>query len=373
MLYTFVNYSVALSTLIWAIILILPWRPWGVREQLNSFSPTHDQRELPSITVLIPARNEAEHITETINSLKQQGHGVRIIVIDDQSTDNTAYLAQQAGVEVISGSPLPTGWTGKLWALQQGLQHVQTPYILQLDADISLQTGILSSLLSKLHNEQYALVSIMALLPTDSAWQKLLLPAYVWFFKMLYPFALANSQSKHFSAAAGGCILLKTEALKAIGEYTAIKEAVIDDCNLAARFKQSGKRTWVGLSQQVISRRASQSLNDVTGLVARTAFTQLRYSSMLLCLASALLILVFWLPFIGLFLSNNTSLILGVSSLLAMFITYRPLLQFYQLNPLLSFCLPVIASLYLGMTWLSAFRYWRGKGASWKGRYYTSK
>lgn len=370
-MHTIVGYCVIFSTLIWCIIALLPWRPWGVREQLETDTDAIAAHvDLSEITVLIPARNEAENIQQTLRDLQQQGQGHRILVIDDQSSDDTALLSRKIGANVITGSDLPEGWTGKLWALQQGLQQVRTPLVLQLDADISLQPGILPALLQQLKTNNHAMVSIMALLPTTGFWQKLLLPAYVWFFKMLYPFALVNGKNKLFSAAAGGCILLRTDVLRSIGEYNAIKHAVIDDCTLAAQIKSSGHSIWIGLSRSVISQRASETFNDITQLVSRTAFTQLRYSISLLLVTTALLIVVFWMPLAGLLLTSEAIKSAALLSLLIMVICYWPFMRFYHLNPFYGLLLPLTATLYLGMTWLSAWQHWRGQGASWKGRYY---
>lgn len=365
------EYLVWLSALIWLIILLLPWRPWSTRERLEPSEDTPTDADLSGITVLIPARNEARHIADTVAAVRQQGRGHRITVIDDQSDDGTAEIARQAGADVINGTPLPNGWTGKLWALQQGLERVETPYILQLDADITLQPGILAALLDKLHSEQRSLVSVMALLPVQRFWQRWLLPAYVWFFKMLYPFALANGSRRYFAAAAGGCILLRTGVLRNIGGYQAIRGAVIDDCSLAAAIKRDGHSIWLGLSRSVISRRASSSLSDVADLVSRTAFTQLRHSITLLLLVSGLLILVFWMPLAGLMIPDISARSAGLLSLLIMTGCYLPLMRFYRLPVWSGLLLPAIASLYLGMTWLSAWRHWRGCGAGWKGRHYA--
>ncbi len=370
-MHTAIGYCVIFSTLIWCIIGLLPWRPWGVREQLEANTDISDAHsDLSDITVLIPARNEAENIQQTLQALQQQGQGHRILVIDDQSSDDTAILSRQMGADVITGSELPENWTGKLWALQQGLQQVQTPLVLQLDADISLQPGILPVLLQQLQTDNRAMVSIMALLPTAGFWQQLLLPAYVWFFKMLYPFALANGKSKFFSAAAGGCILLRTDVLRSIGEYNAIKHAVIDDCTLAARIKSSGHSIWIGLSRSVISQRASETLSEITQLVSRTAFTQLRHSLFLLLITTALLMVVFWMPLAGLLLASDVIKSAALLSLLIMLICYWSFMRFYRLNPFYGLLLPLTATLYLGMTWLSAWQHWRGQGARWKGRYY---
>lgn len=365
------EYGVYLSAVIWLIILLLPWRPWGVSEQMEPDGSDNSQADLSEMTVLIPARDEAGHIHATIMALLGQGTGHRIIVIDDQSNDSTGEIARQAGAEVIVGNALPAGWTGKLWALQQGLEQVRTPLVLQLDADIALKPGILCALVHKLKTENRALVSIMALLPTGHFWQRWLLPAYVWFFKMLYPFALANGRHRRFAAAAGGCILLRTDALRDTDGYHAIKHAVIDDCALAAAIKGSGHKIWIGLSRSVISRRASATLGDIANLVSRTAYTQLRHSFLLLLLVSILLMLVFWMPLAGLIMADVQLPIAALLSLLIMAVCYYPLMRFYRLPVWSGLCLPLIAMLYLGMTWLSAWRHWRGRGAHWKGRHYA--
>ena len=251
------------------------------------------------------------------------------------------------------------------------------PWLLQVDADIEVAPGLLAALLRQQADGGaggYDLVSIMALLPVAGVWQRLLLPAYVWFFMLLYPFRLANGPNPRFAAAAGGCILLRRRLLEKIGGYAAVRHAVIDDCALATACKRAGGRTWVGLSRQVVSHRASESLRDVADLVARTAYTQLRHSPLLLLVVSGLLVFAFWLPPVLLLLPGMAPLTRIGAGLawLAMAAAYVPLLRFYRLLPLWAVALPLVATLYLGMTWLSAWRHWRGIGASWKGRNYQN-
>lgn len=361
--------------LAWLALLLVPWRPWSTAERLMA-TVSNGPADLSEVTVLIPARDEANHIAATVAAVRAQGVGHRIIVIDDQSTDGTAEAARCAGAEVITGQPLAAGWTGKLWALEQGRRQVVSPLILQLDADIELRPGVIPALLKR-HASGYGLVSVMAMLPAISPIQKLLLPAYVWFFMLLYPFRLANGPSPRFAAAAGGCLLIQTDVLATLGGYEAIRGRVIDDCALAAAAKRRGARTWIGLSEQVISHRTCQTVAHVRDLVARTGFTQLGHSTMALVALTAVMLWLFWLPLAALYVGPTLSwtvfpwaAVAGAAAWLAMVLAYAPLLAFYGLSPAWGLVLPITAALYLWMTWVSAWRHWRGRGAQWKGRTY---
>ncbi|GAB6068026.1 glycosyltransferase [Methylothermus subterraneus] len=354
---------------LWAGILILPWQPWRIREVLEpdcrASCPYHD------LTVLIPARNEADCLAATLAALAAQAPGLKVIVVDDNSEDDTAAIARKApnlALTVLTGKPLPPGWSGKLWALEQGLKCVETEKVLLLDADIRLEPGMLAALLAKMARERLDFVSIMAQLKTESFWEKLLLPAFVYFFKLLYPFSLANSRTSRVAAAAGGCILTKTEVLKQCGAFASLKDALIDDCTLAKRVKRQGYSTWLGLSHGVLSQRRYVRLNAVWDMVARTAFTQLRYSIGLLALCTAVLGLLAWVPVMALFQAKFWWL--GAASLGMMLLSYRPVLGFYRLPWALGLVLPAVSTLYLLMTWDSARRYWRGERSRWKGRVY---
>lgn len=371
-----------IAALCWVGLLLLPWRPWSTRERLEPKALEVAEplaRELAAqLTILIPARDEAEGIQRTIRALRQQASELEILVIDDESSDATAALAQQAGARVIRGQPPPPGWTGKLWALEQGRQHAQREWILQIDADIEVGPGMLQALMrqqQQLPGRGYDLVSIMALLPVEGFWQRLLLPAYVWFFKLIYPFALANGPRPAVAAAAGGCILVRRQLVADIGGYAALRHAVIDDCTLAACCKKAGGRTWLGLSRAVLSHRASTTLGELADLVARTAYTQLRHSVALLLLVTLLLVLSFWVPPLLLLLPSipASSQYLAILAWLALILAYWPLQYFYRLSPAWGLLLPVTATLYLWMTWLSAWRHWRGRGAQWKGRSYLDQ
>ncbi len=357
---------------IWLAILLLPWRPWSTREILDPTSSPPDD-DLGDITVLIPARNEAAVIGTTLSSLKKQGHGFAVIVVDDRSTDGTVAVAQTSGVEnlrVVSGGPLPEHWSGKLWALEQGFQHVETPLTLLLDADISLGPGVVGLLRQRSKENTLQLISLMARMRLASFWERLLMPAFVYFFKMLYPFHLSNSSFTGVAAAAGGCILLETRVIQEIGGFEAIRNELIDDCALARRVKSLGSRTWIGLTHSVHSLRSYERLGEVWNMVARTGFCQLRYSTILLAATTAIMLATFWLPVAGLFFPTTVAKILSAGALGALILSYLPTLKFYGLSRRWALALPLIATLYLAMTWSSAIRFWFGEGSSWKGRFY---
>ena len=367
------NYLAAIGAFIWLAILLLPWRPWDTREVMDSTSASPDTN-LSDITVLIPARNEAEMIGTTLSSLKSQGHDLAIVVVNDRSTDGTASVAQTSGMRnlrIISGEPLPAGWSGKLWALEQGFCHVNTPLTLLLDADIELQPGIVQALRQKLKEDRLHLVSLMSQMRMVNFWERLLMPAFVFFFKMIYPFRLSNSSFPRVAAAAGGCILLETRLIKEIGGFKAICKELIDDCALARRVKSFGYRTWIGLTHSAHSLRSYDNLGDIWNMVARTAFCQLRYSVMLLVGTTMIMLVVFWLPIAGLFFPAAGAKIISAFALGALLLTYLPTLKFYGRSGGWVLALPFIATLYLVMTWSSAIRYWVGSGSPWKGRFYA--
>ena len=361
-----------LGALLWLIILLLPWRPWSTRECLDG-EPDDNTEDLGDITVLIPARNEADFIQATLAGIKAQGKNVKVILVDDQSEDETAALAGKmfdTRLRIVSGRPLPEGWSGKLWALHQGFQQVATPFVLLLDADIALKPGILSGLRRKMLDEGFHLISLMAFLRMVSPWEKLLMPAFIYFFKLLYPFRLSNSAHPRVAAAAGGCILLKTDMLKAMGGFEVIRGALIDDCALAGQIKRMGGRTWIGLTHSAESLRAYDRIGVIWRMVARTAFHQLHYATTLLLLLTGIMILMFCIPVAGVFFPSFGTWILSLLGLLFMVLGYIPTLKFYGLNWKWAFFMPLIGMLFLAMTWTSAIRYWRGKGAEWKGRAY---
>ncbi len=361
--------AAVLAAALWTLVLLLPWQPWRNREVLEpGAGETADHRDL---TVLIPARNEADVIGRTLEALAVQAPGLKVVLVDDGSDDGTAEVARQVDglrLTVVAGEALPPGWSGKLWALEQGLRYVETAQVLLLDADIELKPGMLAVLLAK-QAEGWDFVSIMAWLRTRSWWEKLLMPAFVYFFKFIYPFALANSPRISWVAAgAGGCILVRTEALRRCGAFASLREALIDDCTLATRVKALGYRTWIGLSHGVVSHRAYDDLETIWNMVARTAYTQLRYSPWLLAVCTLLMGEMFLVPVAA--IAMPPARLWGLSAWILMALTYLPTVRFYRLSPAWAPALPAVASLYLAMTWSSAWRYWHGVRSAWKGRVY---
>lgn len=359
------------AAIVWFGTLLAPWRPWSTRERIEPDAGTAGEADLGEITVLIPARDEAEVIGTTLAGLQAQGRGLNVVLVDDQSTDATAQIAAAfPNTRVISGKPLPAGWAGKLWALEQGKAEVRTPLTLLLDADIELRPGLLAALLR--HKQAHGLhfVSLMADLRRTSFWDRLLLPAFVYYFKLLYPFALSNSRFRHVAAAAGGCVLVDSAALHRAGAFASLRNALIDDCTLARQIKGAGYRTWVGLSRGVVSLRPYGNLGSIHEMVARSAFTQLYYSNLLLLLVTLIFAAAYWLPLAALFVPGAQGL--AAAALLAMALGYWPTLRYYGMSPLWLLLTPLGATLYLAMTWSSAIRYWRGMRSRWKGRVYAS-
>lgn len=369
--------SLALAgAVVWLGILALPWQPWRTRERLEAGAKTIEM-DLSGVTVLIPARDEAEVIGQTLAALGRQGPGLRIVLVDDRSGDGTAAAARLAApagchLEIVAGAPLARGWAGKLWALEQGLRRVKTPLVLLLDADIELAPGLVPSLLAAKQEKGVALLSLMVELRMRGFWEALLMPAFVYFFKLLYPFRLANAKTRWVAAAAGGCILLEREALAEIGGFAALKGAIIDDCALARRVKASGRRTWIGLSHSAKSLRVYGGLGAVWQMVARSAYTQLRYSLALLLLCTLIFVVACWLPLLVLAVAPMLGAkLIAAAALAAMIAGYLPTLFYYRRSPLWALAMPAIGTLYLAMTWGSAIAFWRGRRTQWKGRTYT--
>ena len=294
-------------------------------------------------------------------------------MIDDQSTDGTLDSLQAhlgPDVRLIQGRATPAGWAGKLWAQSQGLEQIKTRYVLLLDADISLADGLVGALREKAARDDCQLVSCLARLPVESVWERLLVPAYVYFFKLLYPFALVNAKGHRLAGAAGGCILVERQLIERIGGLESIKDALIDDCTLAARIKGAGHRIWLGLSHSVHSSRRYTRLGDFWRMVSRSAYTQLRYSKFRLLACSLMMLLLFLVPVLVLVSAPPLAGGLALLTLAALFGSYLPTLRFYDLSPVWALALPMVACLFLAMTWDSAIRYWRGTRATWKGRSY---
>lgn len=358
------------AALLWTVVALLPWRPWQTDEILDTDS-SDTSEDLSDITVLIPARNEGDVIASTLACLNRQGRGLKVIVIDDESADRTGEIARSASLDsltVMCGKPRPEGWSGKLWALEQGRAAAATPKLLLLDADISLRPGTVAVLRRKMEREHLHLVSLMAAPRFGTLWERLLMPAFVYFFKLIYPFRVSNSPCSVIAAAAGGCLLIDSSILHRVGGFAAIHDALIDDCTLARKVKNAEGRIWIGLTHSAKMTRRNR-LSDLWRMVTRTAFTQLRYSSMLLLLCTIVLVIVFIVPVVGLF-TGIQGVVPSIIALTLMALTYVPTLRFYGHSPLWALCLPAIGALYLAMTWGSAIDYAGGRRSRWKGRDY---
>jgi hopene-associated glycosyltransferase HpnB len=368
----------AFALLVWLCVLSAPHQPHRVRERLEADPAASN--DLAGVTVLIPARDEAELIGRTIAALGLQGDKLEVVVVDDQSSDDTrgaAALAAAPGLSlrVVEGRALPEGWAGKLWALEQGLAAVERPHVLLLDADIELAPRLVPALLAKLRAEDATLVSLMAELKCETFWERLLSPAFVFFFKLLYPFAWSNDRTKATAAAAGGCMLVRADTLRQIGGFAAIRGALIDDCTLAAALKRHRPPIWLGMSRSVRSLRGYPALEDFWSMVSRSAYTQLRYSTTLLLVATTLMALTLLAPVAGLAAGVAAGeprlALVSAAAWLVLAAAYWPVVSFYRLPVGWAATLPVSAALFLAMTWGSALRYWRGVRANWKAREYS--
>ncbi|MGF1616166.1 MAG: glycosyltransferase [Gammaproteobacteria bacterium] len=358
--------------LIWLTVLVLPWRPWSIAERLES-AEDDARGDLRDVVVLVPARNEANVLAKTLSGLGGQGAGLKLVVVDDQSTDRTADVVRGCGVAdlvLVPGRAIPEGWTGKLWALEQGKDWLDRPLTLLLDADVVLSPGLVVALRRQLQQQGGGLVSLMVKLPTGTFWQRLLLPPFVYFFKLLYPFRRVNSGASRVAAAAGGCMLLETHVLGKIGAFYAFRDALIDDCALARRAKRLGFPTWIGLTRSATSERPVGGLRPIWNMVVRTAFTQLQYSIGWLLVCTTLMTMAFVGPVLAMLSASPWLMGAAVMAFMAMAASYWPTLRFYALPPYLALLLPVVGVLYLAMTWHSAVRFWRGERSRWKGRVY---
>jgi len=354
---------------------------WRVsRADADSESPDASS-PLPAVTAVVPARNEAETISRAIASLLQQDYPGKfsVVLVDDHSDDATASLARQAAQEagaadrlqIIHAPDLPSGWTGKLWALQAGVSSTEVAkpqFFWFTDADISHAPDTLRRLVARAERERLDLASLMVLLQVGASPERMLIPPFLYFFLMLYPPKWIVDSDLSTAGAAGGCVLLRRDALERIGGLAAIRGEVIDDCALAREVKTTGRRIWMGLTRRSVSLRKYETFGEIRDLIARTAFTQLRYSSALLLAALAAMLLTYVAPVLLLFVHDATARVLGGVGCLLMALSFAATVRFYRISALWSLALPFAALFYSGATWISAVRYWRGRGAQWKGR-----
>ncbi len=357
-----------LSMCAWIYLFFAHGEFWRSRPQLSPAAP----RESPDVDIIVPARDEAETIHAAIGSLLAQDYAgrFRVILVDDNSTDGTASRAGEApNLQIIRLDSKPPGWSGKLWALHEGIAASRSPVVLLTDADIVHQPAHLATLMAKLLDSQLDLVSEMVRLNCASLAERMLVPAFVYFFQMLYPFAKVNDPRSRIAAAAGGTILVRREVLARIGGLGAIKDTLIDDVALAKAVKRGGP-IFLGHSQLATSIRRYPRVSDIWLMISRTAFSQLRYSAWLLVLTIASLSIVWLVPPWEAVFGRGSVFGCALAACLLAALSYIPTLMRYQRNPLWAFALPLIALFYMAATAASAVNYWRGKGANWKSRTY---
>jgi len=365
----------ALSLLVWLYLFFAHGRFWQSGPQLAASAP---EPPLPEVDVIVPARAEAETIQPVIASLLNQDYAGEfgIVLVDDDSTDGTGELAGKAPcagnsrrLQVIRSQQKPPGWSGKLWALSQGIEATRAPVLLLTDADIVHDPRHLASLVARLDHPPVAMVSEMVMLNCTSFAERALVPAFVYFFQMLYPFARVNDPSSAVAAAAGGTVLIRREALERIGGIAAIKQALIDDVTLAKAVKPLAP-IYLGHSALAQSIRPYPDIASLWRMISRTAFTQLRHSTLLLLATLAGLTVVWLVPAWEILTGRGWHLVCGGVAFVLSGVSYLPTLARFRRSPLWALALPLIALFYMAATVGSAISYWQGRGASWKKRDY---
>jgi hopene-associated glycosyltransferase HpnB len=366
------------SCLIWIYLAAAHGGFWWISPFIAS-AVSAAKNPIPVVAV-VPARDEADVIARCITSLLQQ-HGavVHVVLVDDSSSDGTAAVARAAAeaanlghrLTVIPGLPLPAGWSGKLWAVQQGVEaalRFSPGFILLTDADIVHAPDNIQHLIAHAESGNYDLVSLMVKLHCQSFAERALIPAFVFFFLMLYPPSWIANPRRKIAGAAGGCILIRPDALSKAGGIAAIRHEIIDDCALAARVKRSGGRVWLRLAPDTHSVRPYTSFPTIGRMISRAAFNQLQHSTLLLLVAILGLAITYLAPPALLLSHHGVPALLGAATWLLMAMCFWPTVKFYGLNPLWTLLLPAIALFYMGATVHSAFKFWTGKGGEWKGR-----
>jgi hopene-associated glycosyltransferase HpnB len=336
----------------------------------------------PAVAAIIPARDEAACVGDTVASLIRQDYPglLHVIVVDDQSRDGTAQAARDAAaalgaadrLTVVPGRALPAGWTGKLWAQQQGVELAEAmalapDYLLFTDADIVYEADVLENLVARAQAGGLVLTSLMVKLRCASFAERLFIPAFIFFFQMLYPFAWVNDPRRATAGAAGGCMLVRRDVLRAAGGMAAIRTALIDDCALGKNLKNFGP-IWLGLTERVHSIRAYPAVADIRRMVARTAYAQLRYSPLLLAGTVVGLALTYLAPVVLTLFADGLAQYFGLVTWLMMALAFKPTLRLYRLSALWGLALPAIAAIYMAFTLDSAYQHARGRGGMWKGR-----
>jgi hopene-associated glycosyltransferase HpnB len=357
---------------IWLYLLLVHRGFWLLRER--DTTPVTEPEHWPSVVAVVPARNEADVITRSIGSLVAQNYpgDFRIVLVDDQSDDGTGELARRLHsdrVTVLTGAVRPAGWTGKLWAMKQGSDHAaaSTPdFVWFTDADIAHTSDNLRRLVARAGDDK-VLVSLMARLSCKTGAEHFLIPAFVFFFDMLFPFGAVNDPKSPVAAAAGGCMLTRRAALEKAGGIEAIRHNIIDDCALGRAMKAQGP-IWLGLTDRAVSLRPYEHIADIRHMVTRSAYAQLGYSPLVLAGTMLGLLLVYIAPVMTALFAWGISQMAGWFAWIIMAIMFQPMLRFYRLSPLWGAALPLIGAFYAAFTLESAVLHWTGKGGMWKGR-----
>ena len=394
----------AVSAAAWVYLVAAHGSFWRTGQRLppRRSAATDGRPAWPAVVAVVPARNEADSLPGTLPALLAQEYPgeFRVFLVDDRSDDGTAAVAAELGekaardggapLTVVSGQPRPDGWAGKVWAMAQGLAAAgpetgattttRPAYVLFTDADITWAPTALRDLVQAAEDDDRALVSQMALLRAETAWERVIVPAFVYFFAQLYPFKKVNDPKSRTSAGAGGCMLIAAEALERAGGLEPMRDALIDDVALGTLLKKDGNRIWLGLTTDIRSDRPYPSLASLWHMIARSAYVLLRYNPALLAGTLIGLLLLYAAPPAGVIAaliavavgSTGTAVaVTGIAGLLGwtlMTASYLPMLRFYRLSPLRAPALPLIALMYAAMTADSARRHYSGRAVSWRGR-----
>jgi hopene-associated glycosyltransferase HpnB len=367
--------SIALA--VWLYLLLGHGAFWRCTER-DDWGPA-ELSAWPRVTAVVPARNEAGSIGDSIASLLAQDYRGQwtVILVDDESNDGTAEIARRVAnaderLRVVRSRGLPAGWIGKLWAVKQGIDAAaalpQAPdYVLLTDADIVHASDSVSRLVVHAERNRLVLTSLMVKLHCESFAERATIPAFVFFFQMLYPFSRVNRPESTVAAAAGGCMLVRADVVRKAGGIESVRAALIDDCALAKALKAYGP-IWLGLTERVRSIRRYPALSDIRRMVVRSAYAQLRYSPLLLLATVAGMLLTYVVPVLIVIFGSGAARMIAAATLVLMFVAFQPTLRFYRLSPLWGLALPAIALQYMLFTLDSALQYVQGQGGSWKGR-----
>jgi hopene-associated glycosyltransferase HpnB len=372
-----------LALAVWLYLLVARGGFWrGEDHDGLVLAPAPSGAGWPAVAAVLPARNEADVVGQAVDSLLRQDYPgqLRVVLVDDQSSDGTGAAALSAAeaagasgrLTVLAGQPLPAGWTGKLWAIKQGISHVEAApeapeFLLLSDADIAYAPDALRRLVARAQSGGLTLASLMAKLRCESLSERALIPAFIFFFQMLYPFRWINRPGSRTAGAAGGCMLLRRQALRAAGGIEAIRGELIDDCALGRRLKRQGPISLM-LTERAVSLRRYPHVGEIRRMIARSAYAQLRFSPLLLAGTAVGMALTYLAPpLLALFGSAGARPLAGAAWLLMAF-AFQPTLRFYRVSPFWGPAMPAIAAIYLWFTLDSAWQHRQGRGGLWKGR-----